>query len=63
LKRCSNSDCIRDIWNRDVNAAINILNLFLAAVLSKKDKDNRRCCTASTTSRPEAFRKTAALDE
>jgi transposase len=29
MKRCINSDCIRFVWDRDVNASINILNLFL----------------------------------
>ena len=32
VKRCSNSDCIRTFWNRDTNAAINILNSFLYEV-------------------------------
>ena len=27
--RCNNSQCIRTFWNRDINAAINILKLFL----------------------------------
>jgi hypothetical protein len=29
MKHCTNSDCIRNVWDRDINAAINILNLFL----------------------------------
>jgi hypothetical protein len=29
MKRCINSDCIRSVWDRDVNASVNILNLFL----------------------------------
>ena len=29
MKQCTNTDCIRTVWNRDINAAINILNLFL----------------------------------
>jgi hypothetical protein len=29
MKRCVNSGCIRCIWDRDINASINILNLFL----------------------------------
>lgn len=26
--RCANSDCIQRMWNHDINAFINILNLF-----------------------------------
>ena len=37
MKRCINSDCIRTVWDRDVNAAINILNLFLELCHSAKD--------------------------
>ena len=29
VKHCSNSDCIRTTWNRDINASINILSSFL----------------------------------
>ena len=29
VKCCSNNTCTRTYWNREVNAAINILNLFL----------------------------------
>ena len=29
VKCCETNTCIRKYWNRDVNAAINILNLFL----------------------------------
>ena len=29
MKRCINSDCIRSVWDRDVNASVNIFNLFL----------------------------------
>ena len=29
VKWCSNNTCTRTYWNRDVNAAINVLNLFL----------------------------------
>jgi hypothetical protein len=32
VKRCSNSVCIRTFWNRDTNAAINILTSFLYEV-------------------------------
>jgi len=57
VKRCLNSDCSRGFWNRDVNAAINILNLFLWAV-------RRNCnCSASSNSRPEAFRRKKGCDE
>jgi len=38
MKRCTNSDCIRTVWDRDINASINILNLFLEACLSKNGK-------------------------
>ena len=62
LKRCLNSDCNRDFWNRDVNAAINILNLFLAVVLYKGHRKHR-CCTASAESREAAFKRKAAGDE
>ena len=37
MKRCTNSDCIRTVWDRDVNASINILNLFLELCHSAKD--------------------------
>ena len=57
VKRCLNSDCSRGFWNRDVNAAINILNLFLWAV-------RRNCnCSASSKSRPKAFRRKKGCDE
>jgi hypothetical protein len=29
LKRCSNDACVRETWNRDTNAAINMFNLLL----------------------------------
>ena len=57
VKRCLNSDCSRGFWNRDVNAAINILNLFLRAV------HGNRNCSASSKSRPEAFRRKKGCDE
>ena len=37
MKRCDNSDCIRFVWDRDVNASINILNLFLELCYSAKE--------------------------
>ena len=57
VKRCINSDCSRGFWNRDVNAAINILNLFLWAVRGNCN------CSASSNSRPEAFRRKKGCDE
>jgi hypothetical protein len=35
MKRCDNSDCIRTVWDRDINASINILNLFLWDCISQ----------------------------
>lgn len=29
MKRCHNNECIRNVWDRDVNASINIKDLFL----------------------------------
>jgi hypothetical protein len=29
VRRCTNNECYRMVWNRDVNAAINILSLWL----------------------------------
>ena len=57
VKRCINSDCSRGFWNRDVNAAINILNLFLWAVAFGKP-ETKGCCSGTSESRPEAFRRT-----
>ena len=57
VKRCLNSDCSRGFWNRDVNAAINILNLFLWAVRGNCN------CSASSKSRPKAFRRKKGCDE
>jgi hypothetical protein len=37
MKRCNNSDCIRFVWDRDVNASINILNLFLELCYSANE--------------------------
>ncbi len=57
VKRCINSDCSRGFWNRDVNAAINILNMFLWAVRGNCN------CSASSKSRPEVFRREKGCDE
>ena len=63
LKRCINSDCSqRGFWNRDVNAAINILNFFLLAALHG-DPSRSGWCTGTSESRPPAFRKSKQLDE
>lgn len=61
VKRCLNSDCSRSFWNRDVNAAINILDLFLWAAFGEPGKSG--WCSGTSTSRPKAFRKTKQLDE
>ncbi len=29
VRQCANTECNRNVWNRDVNAAINIINLYL----------------------------------
>ena len=29
VKMCGNVDCCRTLWNRDVNAAINMLHIFV----------------------------------
>jgi hypothetical protein len=52
MKRCDNSDCIRTVWDRDINASINILNLFLQACLSNDGKF-----------RAAAFRRKRGCDE
>lgn len=52
MKRCTNSDCIRTVWDRDINASINILNLFLYACLSRNGK-----------ARPAEFSRRAGCDE
>ena len=57
VKRCTNSVCSRGFWNRDVNAAINILNLFLWAVAFGKP-ETKGCCSGTSKSRPEVFRRT-----
>jgi hypothetical protein len=46
VKRCSNSDCIRSTWNRDINAAINILNAFLHEMTNqgRKHPEFSRTC-------------------
>jgi len=57
VKHCLNSDCSRGFWNRDVNAAINILNLFLWATYGNGN------CSASSNSRPGVFRREKGCDE
>ena len=52
MKHCVNSDCIRTVWDRDVNASINILNLFLLACLSDDGKY-----------RPDEFKRKCGCDE
>ena len=47
--RCNNSQCIRTFWNRDINAAINILKLFLHS--------------CSTGTRLPKFSRQAGVDE
>ena len=50
MKRCTNSDCIRTVWDRDLNASINILNLFLELCYSAKED--------GTGNRKAAFKRT-----
>ena len=52
MKCCTNSNCIRTVWDRDINASINILYLFLAACLSESGKY-----------RPEEFSRCRGCDE
>jgi len=52
MKRCINSDCIRTVWDRDINASINILNLFLQACISNNGKF-----------RPAEFKRKCGCDE
>jgi transposase len=61
VKRCLNSDCSRGFWNRDVNAAINILKLFLRAASTRRNQN--RSLSGSSASRPAAFRRTKQCDE
>ena len=42
VRLCTNTECARTLWNRDLNAAINILRLFLAWVNSE-DKPAQFC--------------------
>jgi hypothetical protein len=36
VRRCINNDCNRTFWNRDTNAALNILHLFLCLAQNKE---------------------------
>jgi hypothetical protein len=49
LRVCQNNACPRNVWDRNVSAAINILHLFL--------------CFARGQGRPAAFRRSNAIDE
>ena len=42
VRLCQNRECKRILWNRDVNAAINILRLFLDWVEGKQKPDQFR---------------------
>ena len=57
MKRCTNSDCIRTVWDRDVNASINILNLFLWECLSNSNSSKKG------KGRPQAFKRKCGCDE
>lgn len=59
MKQCENTACIRNVWDRDVNASINILNLFLETCHSASSRQNDM-----TGVRPEAFeRPTSTVDQ
>jgi transposase len=62
VKRCLNSGCSRSFWNRDVNAAINILKLFLRAAFLWK-KRNTSLKDPASSIRPSFFRKKKQCDE
>ena len=47
VRLCQNTECLRTVWNRDVNAAINMLNLAIAFAEGKV--------------KPEAFRRTVQV--
>ena len=53
MKRCNNSDCIRSVWDRDVNAFINSLNLFLELCYSAKEDGKGQRLKAFTRWRNE----------
>ena len=57
MKRCINSDCIRTVWDRDINASINILNLFLRECLSNSNSSK------NGKGRPQAFKRKRGCDE
>lgn len=57
MKRCINSDCIRTVWDRDINASINILNLFLRECLSNSNSSKKG------KGRPQAFKRKRGCDE
>ena len=52
MKHCMNSDCIRTVWDRDINASISILKLFITACLSEDGK-----------ARPREFSRRRSSDE
>jgi hypothetical protein len=59
MKQCRNTACIRNVWDRDVNASINILNLFLETCHSASSRQNDM-----TGVRPEAFKRpTSTVDQ
>ena len=47
VRLCQNTVCLRTVWNRNVNAAINMLNLAIAFAEGKV--------------KPEAFRRTVQV--
>jgi hypothetical protein len=62
VKRCLNSGCSRSFWNRDVNAAINILKLFLRAAFLWRNRNTSLKDPASSI-RPSFFKKEKQCDE
>ena len=47
VRLCQNTECLRTVWNRDVNAAINMLSLAIEF--------------ADGNVKPEAFRRTVQV--